>query len=52
MGICWDMDGKAKFDNPNDDRNLLFNGILTYPLNEGYLSNFNFFIQNVVPGIP
>jgi hypothetical protein len=41
------MNGKSKYDNPDDDKNLLFGQILLYPLNGGLLSNFNFFIEQI-----
>ncbi len=45
----YDMDGKVKFDNPNDDKNLLFSQILLHQLNLSILSNFNFIIEQVPP---
>ena len=42
------MDGKIKFDNPDDDKNLFYAQMLFYPLNTQYLSNFDFFIQQVI----
>jgi hypothetical protein len=29
----FDMNGKAKFDNPDDDKNMLYGQLLFYPLN-------------------
>ncbi len=43
----FNMNGKSKYDNPNDDKNLLFSQILLYELNTQYLSNFDFFIEQV-----
>jgi uncharacterized protein YjdB len=43
----FDMNGKAKYENPNDDKNHLFAQLLFYPLNTNFLSNFDFFIQQV-----
>lgn len=43
----FNMDGKIKFDNPDDDKNLLYAQILFYPLNTEYLSNFDYFVQQV-----
>lgn len=42
-----DMNGKSKYDNPNDDKNMLFGQILFYPLNSQFLSNFDFFIEQI-----
>ena len=41
------MNGKIKFDNPEDDKNILYAQILFYPLNINYLSNFNYFVEQV-----
>lgn len=38
----FDNNGKLKFVNPNDDQNLLFFEVLTYPANEGFVANYNF----------
>jgi hypothetical protein len=43
----YNMDGKIKFDNPFDDKNLLYAQILFYPLNNEFLSNFDFFIEQI-----
>jgi hypothetical protein len=43
----FNMNGKSKYDNPNDDKNLLFSQILLYALNTQYLSNFDFFIEQI-----
>ena len=43
----FDMNGKAKFDNPNDDKNMLYSQLLLYPLNTGLLSNFDFLIEQL-----
>ncbi|MFZ1703295.1 MAG: hypothetical protein WAT79_03055 [Saprospiraceae bacterium] len=37
-----DGNGRLKFVNPNDDQNLLFFELLSYPDNIGFVSNFNF----------
>ena len=43
----YDMNSKSKYDNPFDDRNLLFGSELFYPLNVQFLSNFDFFIEQI-----
>ena len=43
----FDMDGKAKFTNPDDDTNLLYGQILFFPLNVNLQVNFSGFIQQV-----
>jgi hypothetical protein len=43
----FNMNGKSKYDNPNDDKNLLFSQLLLFPLNTQYLSNFDFFIEQI-----
>jgi len=43
----FDMDSKSKYDNPNDDKNMLYGSLLFYPLNVQFLSNFDFFIQQL-----
>ena len=43
----FDMNGKAKYENPNDDKNHLFGQVLFYPLNTNFVSNFDFFIEQV-----
>ena len=43
----YDMNSKSKFDNPNDDKNNLYGQLLFYPLNSQFLSNFDFFIEQV-----
>ena len=43
----YNMDRKIKFDNPFDDKNLLYAQILFYPLNNEFLSNFDFFIEQI-----
>ena len=42
-----DLDGKVKFTNPDDDKNMLFGQILLFPLNINLLDNFDFFIQQI-----
>ena len=39
----YNLDGKIKFDNPADDKNMLYAQIIFYPLNFEYLTNFDFF---------
>ena len=43
----FDMNAKAKYENPNDDKNYLFAQLLFYPLNTTFISNFDFFIEQV-----
>lgn len=44
----FDMNSKAKFDNPNDDKNMLYLQVLFYPLNApAYLSNYDFLIEQL-----
>ncbi len=43
----FDMNGKAKFDNPNDDKNMLYGQLLFYPLNAQLLSNFDHFREQL-----
>jgi uncharacterized protein YjdB len=43
----FDMNSKSKYDNPNDDKNMLYGQLLFYPLNAQFLSNFDFFIEQV-----
>ena len=43
----FDMNSKAKYENPNDDKNHLFGQVLFYPLNLNFVSNFDFFIEQV-----
>jgi CshA-type fibril repeat protein len=43
----FDMNGKAKYENPNDDKNHLFGQLLFYPLNTNFVSNFDFFIEQI-----
>jgi uncharacterized protein YjdB len=38
----FDGDGKIKFSNPNDDGNILYYELLTYPENTTYLANYDF----------
>lgn len=45
----FDMNGKSKYDNPDDDKNMLFYQVLFYPLNANYISNFNFITEQVPP---
>ena len=41
------MDGKAKFANPNDDRNYLQGQVIFHPLNVNYVSNLDGMIQQI-----
>ncbi len=43
----FDLNSKSKYDNPNDDKNMLFGQLLFYPLNAQFLSNFDFFIEQM-----
>ncbi len=43
----YDMNSKSKYDNPNDDKNMHYGQLLFYPLNTQYLSNFDFFIEQI-----
>lgn len=43
----FDMNGKAKFDNPNDDKNMLYGQLLFYPLNTQLLSNYDHFREQL-----
>ncbi len=42
-----DMNGKAKFDNPNDDRNLLLVQVVLYSLNTKNIGNFAHLIEQL-----
>lgn len=41
-GGDFDGNGKIKFDNPNDDLNLLFNDVFNYPTNNSLNANYDF----------
>jgi hypothetical protein len=43
----YNLNGKTKYDNPDDDKNMLFYQVLFHPLNTNYISNFNFIIEQV-----
>lgn len=43
----YNMNSKAKYTNPDDDVNYLFSQVLLYPLNTGFLSNFNGLVEQV-----
>ena len=43
----FDMNSKAKYDNPNDDKNMVFGMVLFYPLNQIFALNFDFFIEQI-----
>lgn len=42
-----DMDGKTKFDNPNDDRNILLVQVVLYSLNTKNITNFAHLIEQL-----
>lgn len=42
-----DMNGKTKFDNPNDDRNILLVQVVLYGLNSKNMTNFAHLIQQL-----
>jgi len=41
------MDGKVKYANPNDDRNLLQAQIIFHPLNFNFISNLDGVIEQI-----
>jgi hypothetical protein len=43
----YNMDGKAKYANPNDDRNYLQGQIIYHPLNTKFISNLDGVIQQI-----
>ena len=43
----YDMNSKIKYDNPSDDKNMLFAQVLLYDLNLQLLGNFTYFIEQV-----
>lgn len=43
----YDLNSKAMFDNPNDDKNMVYGQLLFYPLNKQYDSLFDFFIEQI-----
>lgn len=43
----FDMNGKSKFDNPNDDKNMLLGQVLFYGLNDMFMSNFAHLVQQL-----
>jgi uncharacterized protein YjdB len=43
----FDLNGKSKFDNPNDDKNYLFGQVILYPLNFQSAANFGELNQQV-----
>jgi hypothetical protein len=43
----FDLNSKAKFDNPSDDKNMLFSQVLFYPQNEFIIANYNFIIEQL-----
>lgn len=43
----FDMNSKLKFDNPNDDKNMLYGTLLFYKLNTHFQHNFDFFIEQI-----
>ena len=42
-----DMNGKAKFDNPDDDKNLVLVTVVLYPLNNKNITNFAHFVEQL-----
>ena len=43
----YNMDSKAKLDNPNDDQSLLLSQIFLYPINVGIVHNFGGMIEQI-----
>ena len=43
----FNMDGKTKFDNPNDDKNMLFAQVIFYGVNTMYMANFAHLIEQL-----
>lgn len=43
----FDMNSKVRFDNPNDDKNMVYGNLLFYPLNQQFIHNFDFFIEQI-----
>jgi len=43
----FNMNSKAKFDNPFDDKNMLYSQILFYINNSHFYSNYDFFIAQI-----
>lgn len=47
LGSDYNMNSKARFDNPNDDKNMIYGQVLFYPLNSSLLSNFYGFFEQL-----
>jgi large repetitive protein len=47
LGSDYNMNSKARFDNPHDDKNMLYGQVLFYPLNYSLLSNFYGFFEQL-----
>ena len=43
----FNLNSKSKFDNPNDDKNMVFGQLLFYPLNAQFQITFDFFIEQI-----
>jgi len=43
----FDMNSKVRYDNPNDDKNMLYGTLLFYQLNSFFQSKFDFFIEQI-----
>lgn len=43
----YDMDGRSKFNFPDDDRNLILNQVLSYPQNDDVRTNFGHLIEQI-----
>lgn len=43
----FDMNGKTKFDNPNDDKNMLLGQVIFYGLNSMFMANFAHLVQQL-----
>ncbi len=43
----YNMNSKSKYDNPHDDKNMLYGQVLFYPLNSLLMANFNGIIEQL-----
>ena len=43
----YDMNSKSRFNNPLDDKNMLYGTTLFYKLNNHFIHNFDFFIEQI-----
>jgi hypothetical protein len=43
----FDMNGKTKFDNPNDDKNMLLGQVIFYGLNSMFMANFAHLVEQL-----